>query len=167
MKILLTGANGYIGKRLLPALLKAGHEVVCLARNTHRHQIPREWQIRGMIDKMIGGVGLWRGRTNHGKIEPGDALDFWRVLLADRQQMRLLLYAEMKVPGDAWLEFRITPTENGGLLHQTATFRPNGLLGRLYWYALLPLHFFVFGGMIKNIARYRATEPVALMEMSR
>ncbi len=111
------------------------------------------WKIRGYLDKLVGGVGLRRGRTNQHTIEPGDALDFWRVLLADKKHMRLLLYAEMKLPGDAWLEFRVEPQGQGGILHQTATFRPSGLLGRLYWYSIYPLHFFVFGRMIRYIAR--------------
>ena len=113
------------------------------------------WRIRGFLDKLVGGVGLRRGRTNRDHLEPGDALDFWRVLLADPEKKRLLLYAEMKLPGEAWLEFRITPSENGGVLHQIATFRPNGLSGRLYWYAVLPFHFIVFGKMIKQIIAYR------------
>ncbi len=110
------------------------------------------WKLRGYLDKMVGGVGLRRGRTNQHTIEPGDALDFWRVLLADEKNMRLLLYAEMKLPGDAWLEFHIEPHAQGGTLYQNATFRPNGLLGRLYWYSVSPMHFFVFGKMIRNIA---------------
>jgi hypothetical protein len=106
------------------------------------------WKIRGLIDKMIGGVGLRRGRTHNDKIFAGDALDFWRVLLADKKNKRLLLFAEMRVPGEAWLEFRI---DEDNVLHQTATFRPRGLFGRVYWYTMLPFHFFIFGGMIRNI----------------
>lgn len=107
------------------------------------------WSIRGMLDKMVGGVGLRRGRKSPTKIYAGDTLDFWRVLLASREQKRLLLYAEMKLPGEAWLEFRIND-EN--VLEQTATFRPLGLWGRLYWYAVLPFHGFIFKGMIRSIA---------------
>lgn len=114
------------------------------------------WGIRGFLDKLVGGVGLRRGRTNPDRLDPGDALDFWRVLLADEASMRLLLFAEMKLPGDAWLEFAVTPDEGGGgTLRQTATFRPNGILGRLYWYAVMPFHFFVFGIMVRRIAKYR------------
>lgn len=108
------------------------------------------WQIRGFLDKLVGGVGLRRGRTHPTNINTGDALDFWRVLLADKAGKRLLLFAEMKLPGEAWLEFRIQPDNT---LHQTATFRPKGVLGRLYWYAVLPLHFFVFEGMVTNLAK--------------
>jgi uncharacterized protein YbjT (DUF2867 family) len=107
------------------------------------------WGIRGFIDKLFGGVGLRRGRKNQNEISPGEALDFWRVLIADRREKRLLLFAEMKLPGEAWLEFRI---DNQNVLHQTATFRPLGLLGRLYWYSVLPFHGFIFSGMIRNIA---------------
>ena len=107
------------------------------------------WQIRGSIDKLFGGVGLRRGRTHTSDLNNGDSLDFWRVLLADKQSKRLLLFAEMKVPGEAWLEFRI---DENNVLHQIATFRPRGIFGRLYWYSMLPFHFFIFNGMIKKIA---------------
>ena len=97
---------------------------------------------------MVGGVGLRRGRKSPTKINAGDSLDFWRVLLASKEQKRLLLYAEMKLPGEAWLEFKI----NNNTLEQIATFRPLGIWGRLYWYGVLPFHGFVFKGMIKRIA---------------
>lgn len=105
------------------------------------------WEIRGFIDKLSGGVGMRRGRKSETELSPGDTLDFWRVLLADKAEKRLLLYAEMKLPGEAWLEFKL---ENNTLT-QTATFRPLGLRGRLYWYSLLPVHFFIFKGMIATI----------------
>ncbi len=107
------------------------------------------WRIRGFLDKLIGGVGLRRGRTHPNKLNAGDALDFWRVLLADKDGRRLLLFAEMKLPGEAWLEFKI---DEHNVLHQTATFRPRGLRGRLYWYSIVPMHYFIFGGMIRGIA---------------
>ena len=107
------------------------------------------WKTRGFMDKLIGGVGLRRGRTHPDKLFPGDALDFWRVLLADKKGKRLLLFAEMRLPGEAWLEFKI---DENDVLHQTATFRPRGLRGRLYWYSIVPLHYFIFGGMIRGIA---------------
>jgi uncharacterized protein YbjT (DUF2867 family) len=108
------------------------------------------WRFRGFIDKLSGGVGLRRGRTHPDKIFPGDSLDFWRVLLADKENRRLLLFAEMRLPGEAWLEFRI---DEDNILHQTATFRPRSLKGRLYWYSALPFHYFIFGGMIKNLVK--------------
>lgn len=107
------------------------------------------WEFRGFLDKLFGGVGLRRGRTHEEEIDSGDALDFWRVLLADKPKKRLLLFAEMRIPGEAWLEFHI---DESNVLHQTATFRPKGLWGRLYWYLMLPFHFFIFDGMIKSIA---------------
>ena len=106
------------------------------------------WKIRGYIDKIFGGIGLRRGRTSATDLDAGDALDFWRVIYADKAQQKLLLYAEMRLPGEAWLEFKI----EDGLLKQTATFRPRGLWGRLYWYSVLPFHGFIFKGMIKNLA---------------
>jgi uncharacterized protein YbjT (DUF2867 family) len=107
------------------------------------------WSLRGILDKMVGGVGLKRGRTHLNEIYPGNVIDFWRVILADKKERRLLLYAEMKLPGEAWLEFRM---DKNNVLYQTATFRPLGLLGRLYWYSVLPFHAFIFKGMLKNIA---------------
>jgi len=107
------------------------------------------WKLRGYIDKIFGGVGLRRGRTNPTTLEVGDALDFWRVLFANKAEGRLLLFAEMKLPGEAWLEFNITDNK----LMQTATFRPHGLLGRLYWYSVLPFHGNIFNGMINEITK--------------
>ena len=111
------------------------------------------WKIRGLMDKLVGGVGLRRGRTSTNTLHAGDALDFWRVLFADKKNGRLLLFAEMKVPGEAWLEFKIVDNE----LVQTATFRPLGLMGRLYWYSLLPVHGIIFGGMLNNLAKGKKT----------
>ncbi len=112
------------------------------------------WQLRGFFDKLAGGVGTRRGRTHATQLDTGDALDFWRVLLADKDEKRLLLFAEMRVPGEAWLEFRI---DHNNVLHQIATFRPIGLFGRLYWYAMLPFHFFIFAGMIDKIVAHNKT----------
>ncbi|MDB0002412.1 SDR family oxidoreductase [Salibacteraceae bacterium] len=106
------------------------------------------WQIRGIMDKFAGGVGLRRGRTNPNTINVGDSIDFWRVLYADKEEGRLLLFAEMKLPGEAWLEFKMVNNQ----LIQTATFRPLGVAGRLYWYAVFPFHGFIFNGMLKRLA---------------
>ena len=105
------------------------------------------WEIRGFLDRIWGGVGLNRGRKNNSVIKPGDSLDFWRVIYINYEQKRLLLYAEMKLPGEAWLEFNI----RNNILTQEATFRPKGIFGRFYWYILLPFHFFIFNGMINKI----------------
>jgi uncharacterized protein YbjT (DUF2867 family) len=106
------------------------------------------WEIRGIMDQMVGGVGMRRGRKSDTEIYAGESLDFWRVLIANKTEKRLLLYAEMKLPGEAWLEFKM---DEQNMLTQTATFRPLGLLGRLYWYSVLPFHGFIFRGMINNI----------------
>ena len=106
-----------------------------------------KYSITGVLDKMFGGVGLRRGRTNSTELKAGEALDFWRVLVADKEKGRLLLYAEMKLPGEAWLKFNI---ENNTMIQQ-ATFRPKGLTGRLYWYVLVPFHHLIFNGMGSEI----------------
>lgn len=107
------------------------------------------WNIRGFIDKLFGGVGLRRGRTNKHSIRSGDVLDFWRVLYADKEKGKLVLFAEMKLPGEAWLEFKII----GNTLYQSATFRPRGIWGKLYWYSVLPFHGFIFKGMLRRLIR--------------
>ncbi len=110
------------------------------------------WRFRGFLDKLAGGVGLRRGRTSENSLNAGDALDFWRVLYANKNEGRLLLFAEMKLPGEAWLEFRIVDDK----LIQIATFRPLGLIGRLYWYLVLPFHGFIFNGMIQELTKQPA-----------
>lgn len=112
------------------------------------------WNIRGLMDKLAGGIGIRRGRTNLYEIHAGDALDFWRVLLADIEKRRLLLYAEMKLPGEAWLEFSIS---DQGVLKQVVSYRPRGVYGRFYWFLLMPFHYFIFKGMARRIARGRMT----------
>ncbi|WP_438973741.1 SDR family oxidoreductase [Polaribacter sp.] len=107
------------------------------------------WKLRGFIDQFFGGTGLRRGRRHPSELNVGDALDFWRVIYADKEKGKLLLYAEMILPGEAWLEFKI----KDNTLHQTATFRPHGIAGRLYWYAVVPFHWFIFNGMIQKIAK--------------
>ncbi|WP_316822107.1 SDR family oxidoreductase [Pedobacter gandavensis] len=114
------------------------------------------WNLRGLLDKLMGGVGTRRGRTHNQFLHAGDVIDFWRVLLADEHKKRLLLYAEMKVPGEAWLEFKIVDFHGKYFLSQIATFRPSGLWGRLYWYAMFPFHIFLFNGMAKRITEFKA-----------
>ena len=106
------------------------------------------WELRGIIDKLIGGVGLKRGRRSQCDLRISDCLDFWKVVDLKKNE-RLLLYAQMKLPGEAWLEFKIKDNK----LIQSAYFYPKGVLGRLYWYALVPLHYFVFNNMIKSIIK--------------
>lgn len=115
------------------------------------------WQLRGFFDKLIGGVGLRRGRRHPDEVRVGDALDFWRVeeVVPDRQ---LRLRAEMLVPGKAWLQFDVTPRDDGSsLLTQTAFFASKGLAGWLYWYALYPVHAVIFSGMIRRVAERAVT----------
>ncbi|WP_462248671.1 SDR family oxidoreductase [Ekhidna sp.] len=113
------------------------------------------WRMRGFLDKLVGGVGLRRGRRSPNDLKGGDALDFWRVLYANKEERRLLLFAEMKLPGDAWLEFKIKTEEHKHVLVQTATFRPLGVWGRLYWFMVLPFHGFIFRNMAKNLISYK------------
>ncbi len=110
------------------------------------------WELRGMIDRLFGGVGLRRGRRGAARLRQGDALDFWRVEAVEAGE-RLRLRAEMKVPGEAWLEFEAKPGEPGKtILVQTAYFAPRGLSGVIYWYALYPAHALIFSGLINSLA---------------
>ena len=118
------------------------------------------WRIRGYIDKLFGGIGLRRGRTSPTELSVGDALDFWRVIFADKIQQKLLLYAEMRLPGEAWLEFKI----EDNVLKQTATFRPRGIWGRLYWYLVTPFHGFIFTGMINKLVSVEPQETASTSE---
>ncbi|MBL8853682.1 MAG: SDR family oxidoreductase [Planctomycetaceae bacterium] len=110
------------------------------------------WQIRGFLDLLVGGVGVRRGRRHDQQIRVGDPLDFWRVEAFEENRL-LRLQAEMKVPGRAWLEFEVTEKDGATIVRQTAIFDPVGLFGLAYWYALYPLHQFVFAGMLRGICR--------------
>jgi len=109
------------------------------------------WRLRGVLDLLVGGVGMRRGRPLHRDLRTGDALDFWRVEELERPH-KLRLLAEMKLPGRAWLEFVVEPEANGSVIRQTAIFDPSGLSGRLYWYSVYLLHALVFQDMIDTIA---------------
>jgi uncharacterized protein YbjT (DUF2867 family) len=112
------------------------------------------WQLRGVLDRLVGGVGMRRGRRDPVSVRIGDALDFWRVEAVEPGHL-LRLRAEMKVPGKAWLQFQAKPQPDGKtLLSQTAFFAPKGLLGLLYWYGLYPIHRLIFSGMIRKIAEH-------------
>ena len=124
-------------------------KIWALGGNTGWYYANWLWELRGFLDQLTGGVGMRRGRRSDTDILTGDTLDFWRVLIANKEEKRLLLYAEMKLPGEAWLEFKI---DKNNTLTQTATFRPLGLWGRMYWYSVLPFHGFIFNGMIRKIA---------------
>jgi uncharacterized protein YbjT (DUF2867 family) len=116
------------------------------------------WQMRGMLDRLCGGVGMRRGRRDPEDLRVGDSLDFWRVEMVEPGRL-IRLRAEMKVPGRAWLEFEARPENKGQtLLLQTAFFEPKGLLGLLYWYALYPIHSLIFSGLIQKIAQQAGSE---------
>lgn len=122
------------------------------------HYANRLWRLRGLIDLPFGGAGMRRGRRDPDRLESGDTLDWWRVEAIERPRM-LRLSAEMKVPGRAWLQFDIDPREGGAIIRQTALFDPVGVLGRLYWYSLWPVHGPIFRGMLRGIARDATVSP--------
>jgi hypothetical protein len=111
------------------------------------------WQIRGWLDKLIGGVGLRRGRRHPEELRTGEALDFFRVAAIDPVDRQLVLRAEMKVPGAAWLSWSVMETPRGSRLIQAARFAPKGLWGRLYWWVLLPFHVPIWKRMTARMAR--------------
>jgi uncharacterized protein YbjT (DUF2867 family) len=116
------------------------------------YSFPLAWEVRGWLDRLVGGVGLRRGRRDPSRLYVGDALDFWRV--EDREAGRLLrLRAEMRVPGLAWLEFHVEHDDGATVLRQRATFAPHGLAGHLYWWAIAGFHGIVFGGMVRGVVR--------------
>jgi uncharacterized protein YbjT (DUF2867 family) len=135
------------------------HDAVTSLGGTRGYHTPRFlWMLRGGIDKMVGGIGLGRGRRHPQQLAVGEPVDFWRVEALERPHDGadglLRLRAEMKVPGEAWLEFRIRSDEGGGsVLEQQARFHPRGLWGRVYWYGLSPIHSFMFPRMARRIAR--------------
>lgn len=110
------------------------------------------WKARGLLDRLVGGPGLRRGRRDATVLLPGEAVDFWRVEVSDPPR-RLRLRAEMKVPGQAWLQWELAPIPGGSVLAQTAIFAPRGLAGALYWHLLYPIHKLIFSAMARAIAR--------------
>jgi uncharacterized protein YbjT (DUF2867 family) len=114
------------------------------------------WELRGLLDQVVGGTGLRRGRRHPDLLEVGDALDFWRVEAVERPTL-LRLRAEMTLPGEAWLQFEVTPRGDGGSrLVQSALFHPRGLWGRVYWYGIAPFHVLVFPRMAARLAGVRS-----------
>lgn len=114
------------------------------------------WSLRGFFDRLIGGVGVRRGRRDPEQVFVGEALDFWRVEAYEPR--RMLLRAEMKVPGRAWLEFRVEDQNDHRVFHQVAHYWPGGILGYAYWYAISIFHLFIFRGMAKNLVRWAEAE---------
>jgi hypothetical protein len=119
------------------------------------------WRARGWLNRRLGGVGTGRGRHDPDACVVGDAIDGWTVQACEPDR-RLRLSADLKLPGCGWLEFEVIPLEGGTrtMIRQTATFDPRGLLGRAYWYALLPVHRLMFRGMLKQIARLASDHPL-------
>ncbi len=115
------------------------------------YSFPLAWAVRGFLDRLVGGVGLRRGRRDPDRLYVGEALDFWRVEAIERGHL-LRLRAEMRLPGLAWLEFRVEPEGDGSRIHQRAVFRPRGVAGKLYWWSVWPFHGIVFEGMMRNMA---------------
>src|SRR3954447_4800917 len=149
------GGSLYVDERVRetaapPAALWRGGEGI--GGDTGWYSFPLAWEVRGLLDRLVGGVGLRRGRRNPRLLYVGDALDFWRVEEVEEGQL-LRLRAEMRLPGLAWLEFHVEQQEGGTRLRQKATFHPRGLLGHVYWWAIAPFHGIVFGGMVRGIAR--------------
>jgi uncharacterized protein YbjT (DUF2867 family) len=123
------------------------------------YSFPLAWAVRGLLDRLAGGVGLRRGRRHPDLTAVGEPIDFWRVEALERGEV-LRLRAEMRLPGTAWLEFDIAPDEGDGpVLHQRALFIPRGLAGTLYWWAVWPFHGLVFGSMIRNLAKAAESQP--------
>ena len=117
---------------------------------------PWLWAVRGWLDRLVGGVGMRRGRRHPAELRVGDVVDFWRVEALEPARL-LRLRAEMRLPGDAWLEWLITPEPSGVLFVQRAVFRPRGLFGRLYWYSVAPFHRFIFGPLALGIEQQAST----------
>jgi hypothetical protein len=124
------------------------------------YSFPLAWAVRGWLDRLVGGVGLRRGRRDARRLRVGDSLDFWRVEEIERGRL-LRLRAEMRLPGAAWLELRVERTERGTEFVQRALFHPRGLAGHLYWWSVAPFHGIVFGGMARNITGAAARSTAA------
>ena len=149
------GGTTFVDERQTPVRTSADKvfDAVCKVGGGHGYYAADWlWRLRGMMDRLVGGPGLRRGRRNPTTLAYGDSLDFWRVTEVDRPH-RLVLRAEMKLPGVASLEFNIEPTADGCTLTQTARFKPRGLMGLAYWYSVVPLHHVVFRGMLSGIQR--------------
>jgi len=110
------------------------------------------WYLRGLLDRMVGGVGLRRGRRDPSHLRIGDSVDFWRVENVVKDE-HLRLYAEMILPGKAWLEFHLKVVDGKTVVTQDALFAPRGLGGQIYWYLVSPFHFFIFPTMLRNIEK--------------
>jgi len=149
-----SGGKTYVDRRVVPTEASANHVFWALSRiggEVGYYGLNWAWRLRGLIDRLLGGRGLRRGRRHPEQLRSGDAIDFWRVdhIATDRT---LRLRGEMKLPGEAWLQWEIEPRDGGSDLVQTATFRPRGLAGRLYWWLMTPFHRHIFPRMACRMA---------------
>ena len=154
--VTLTQREGMTFERreiLVDAPPEATHRTVCGLGGARGWPVMGwAWRVRGALDRLVGGVGMRRGRRHPDELRTGDALDFWRVEAVEAPSL-LRLRAEMKVPGEAWLEFETRPEGTGTRLVQTAIFAPKGLWGHVYWTMLYPFHAVIFGRMVRRLAR--------------
>ena len=157
----VAGGSLYVDERVRETAAPPGavwRVVEGIGGDTGWYSWPLAWQVRGVLDRLVGGVGLRRGRRDPRRLYVGEALDFWRV--EEVEEGRLLrLRAEMRLPGLAWLEFHVEHEGGTTRLRQKATFHPRGLLGHLYWWSVAPFHGVVFGGMARGIARTAEAQP--------
>jgi uncharacterized protein YbjT (DUF2867 family) len=150
-----TGGKVYTDERQVTTLATTGDLFRAFTRiggDVGYYSAGWAWRIRGWLDLLMGGFGLRRNRRHPAELRTGDALDFWRVAAIEKDR-HLLLRAEMRVPGEAWLEWNITDDEESRTLTQIARFYPRGVAGRLYWYSMKPFHGLIFGPMVRRIAR--------------
>ncbi|GAA3508123.1 hypothetical protein FHR32_007544 [Streptosporangium album] len=124
------------------------------------YSLPVAWRARGVLDRLVGGVGLRRGRRDPRRLRVGDSVDFWRVEEVEPGHL-LRLRAEMRLPGLAWLELSVRRDRDGTVYHQRAIFHPRGLAGHLYWWSISPFHSLIFGRMPRNVAAAAAHAAVA------
>ena len=149
-----SGGTEFVDRRVVPTDAGPEHLFWAFSRvggHNGYYGLNWAWRLRGLLDQMVGGAGLRRGRRHPSAVRVGEAIDFWRVEEV-RPETSLRLRAEMRLPGEAWLEWRAIEAPHGTDLVQTATFRPRGLWGRIYWYVMLPAHSFVFPTMARRIA---------------
>jgi hypothetical protein len=149
-----SGGTLYLDRQIIPTEAASDHVFWAFSRiggSNGYYWLDWAWRIRGFLDRLVGGVGLRRGRRHPTDVRPGESIDFWRVEFVEPGKL-MRLRAEMRLPGEAWVEWEAKETETGADLIQSAWFRPRGLWGRIYWYAMLPAHKMVFPNMACRIA---------------
>ena len=149
-----SGGTTYLDRQIVPTDAAPGHLFWAFSRiggDVGYYELNWAWRLRALLDRLVGGVGLRRGRPHPEELKEGDELDFWRVERVVSGSL-VRLRAEMRLPGSAWLQWEAVPVDGGSDLVQTAIFRPRGLLGRLYWFAMLPFHAVLFPRTARRIA---------------